>query len=75
MKKPRLRRSNDRWLAGVCGGIAEFLGWTPGTVRLLWSLVCLFTGLLPGTIAYAVLAFVMPPSDDDDFDLEKFRAQ
>ena len=36
MPEPRnpLRRSRrHRWIAGVCGGLAEWLGWNPTLVR------------------------------------------
>jgi phage shock protein C len=55
----RLQRSRDnRIIAGVCGGIAEYFGWSPSTVRLLF----LASLLLPGTqvIIYLILWLVMP---------------
>lgn len=55
----RLQRSRDnRIIAGVCGGIAEYFGWSPSTVRLLF----LLSLLLPGTqvIIYLILWLVMP---------------
>ena len=58
--KPRLRRSNDKLIAGVCGGIAEWLGWDPTIVRLLYVLVSILSAAFPGIIAYLVLWFVMP---------------
>lgn len=65
----RLWRSDDeKMIAGVCGGIAEFLGWTPLSVRVLYVLVSVCSAAFPGFIAYLVLWFVMPralpPADD-----------
>ena len=57
----RLTRSNDQWIAGVCGGIAEFLGWKPDTVRLLWVLGTILSAGLGGLAGYIVLWLVMPP--------------
>ncbi|WP_243043101.1 PspC domain-containing protein [Dyella sedimenti] len=55
----RLHRSlTDRKLAGVCGGIAEYLGWDPTLVRLLWVVLTLLGG--SGVVAYIVLWIVMP---------------
>ena len=34
MEEKRLVRSRDRWLAGICGGIAEYMGWSKDHVRL-----------------------------------------
>ena len=38
---PSLRRSDDRVLAGVCGGIAEALGVDPTLIRLLFTVLAL----------------------------------
>ena len=72
----RLTRSNDRWLAGVCGGIAEFLGWRSVVVRMLWILGSVLSVAFGGVLAYTILAFVMPPPDDrGKFRLDDFRVQ
>lgn len=57
-----LRKSDNRVLAGVCGGIAEWLGWDPTLVRVLYVLVSFFSAGFPGIIVYIILALVMPPS-------------
>ena len=31
----KLLRSNDRWIAGICGGIADYFDWDPAMVRLI----------------------------------------
>ena len=30
------RRSSNKMIAGVCGGIAEWLGWDPTVVRVVY---------------------------------------
>jgi phage shock protein PspC (stress-responsive transcriptional regulator) len=45
-------------LAGVCGGIAEYLGWDPTMVRLGWIILTLLGG--SGILIYLVLWLVMP---------------
>lgn len=55
----RLYRSRrSRVIAGVCGGIAEYFGWDPTTVRLAF----IASLILPGTqvIFYLVAWIVMP---------------
>ena len=37
---PHLRRSRDRVIAGVCGGIAERFGWPANRVRIAYVLNC-----------------------------------
>jgi phage shock protein PspC (stress-responsive transcriptional regulator) len=55
----RLTRSaNDNWIAGVCGGIAEYFGWNANVVRLLFVLSCLLPG--PQFIVYLVLWLIIP---------------
>ncbi len=57
----RLWRSDEhKMIAGVCGGIADFLGWTPTSVRVLYVLVSICSVAFPGILAYLVLWFVMP---------------
>lgn len=58
-----LSRSHDRMIAGVCGGIAEWLGWSATTVRVLYVLVSVLSAAFPGIIAYLVLWLVMPDAD------------
>ncbi len=61
MNSRRLYRSNDRQLAGVAGGMADYLDVDPTLVRILWILGALFSGGLL-IIAYIILAFVIPQS-------------
>ncbi len=48
-------------LAGVCGGLAEWLGWDPTLVRILYVVVSLASAAFPGILAYLILWFLMPP--------------
>ncbi len=62
--KPGLMRSRqDRMLAGVCGGLANWLGWSPGLVRVLFVLVSVLSAAFPGIIVYVILWIVMPEAD------------
>jgi phage shock protein C len=54
------RTPHDRWLGGVCGGIARWLGWNSDAVRLLYVLLSAFSAAFPGTIVYIILWLVMP---------------
>ena len=60
-----LKRSQEhRVIAGVCGGIAEWLGWDPTLVRVLFVLVSLLSAAFPGILGYLVLWLLMPERDD-----------
>lgn len=54
------RSRNEKVIAGVCGGIAEWLGWSPGTVRVAYVILSILSVGFPGTIAYVILWIVMP---------------
>ena len=47
------RRSNDRMIAGVCSGVADYLGLDPTLVRLLTVVAAVFSG---GAVAVAYIA-------------------
>ena len=61
--KARLKRSRDRVIAGVCGGLADWIGWSPGKVRLIYVVVSVLSAAFPGIIVYLVLWVVMPNAD------------
>lgn len=54
------RSRRYRMIAGVCGGIAEWLGWDPTVVRILYVLVSILSVAFPGILVYLVLWLVMP---------------
>ena len=55
----RLYRSRkDRQMAGVCGGVADYLGLDPTLVRLVWVIVSIAGG--PGLLLYVIMAAVVP---------------
>jgi phage shock protein C len=58
-----LRRSSDRIVAGVCGGLAEYLGVDPTLVRVLWVFGTLVSLGMIGVLAYLILMIVMPEGD------------
>ena len=61
----KLHRSNkDSIIAGVCGGLAESLGWSPTRARIVYVTVSILSAGFPGIIIYLALWFLMPESDD-----------
>jgi phage shock protein PspC (stress-responsive transcriptional regulator) len=59
---PRLTRSAaDRQLAGVCGGLAEYLGVDPTIVRVVCVILAIYPGaIIGGVIAYLIGWIVIP---------------
>jgi phage shock protein C len=63
----RLYRSRtDRVVAGVCAGVAEYLGADATLVRLATVLLVLVTGLVPGLVLYLVAAILVPEGPAGD---------
>ena len=60
IQKRLMRSSVDSKIAGVCGGIAEYMDVDSTVVRLVWVLITFFTGIVPGLLAYLVAWLVMP---------------
>jgi phage shock protein C len=56
------RSKQNRMIAGVCGGIAEQLGWDPTLVRVLYVLVSIFSAAFPGILVYIILWILLPES-------------
>lgn len=71
MKKKLYKSNRDQKIAGVCGGIAEYLNIDSTIIRLIW----VFIGLAYGTgiIAYIICAIIMPDrpqwseNEDDEY--------
>ena len=61
--KKKLIRSKDRILAGVCGGLAEYLGIDATIVRLGDVLISILSAAFPGIIVYLILMLIMPNSE------------
>ena len=62
-QKALTRSRTDRVLGGVCGGIAEWLGWDPTVVRVIYVLVAVCSAAFPGILIYLVLWMVMPEGE------------
>ena len=56
MKKKLYRSTENRVIAGVCGGIAEYFDIDPTLVRLAWVLFCVLGG--SGPLAYIIAAII-----------------
>lgn len=50
---------NDKMLAGVCGGLADYLGWDSTIIRILF-VVCALIGVGSPILIYLILAIVFP---------------
>jgi phage shock protein PspC (stress-responsive transcriptional regulator) len=57
---PLYRSRNHSMIAGVCGGLAEWLGWSPGWTRFLYVVLSVASAGFPGTVVYIILWIVVP---------------
>ena len=65
----RLHKSvKDRKIAGVCGGIAEYLNADPTIIRLVFALMVLGWGT--GVLAYIACALILPEGDSEETEEE-----
>lgn len=57
---PLHRSRKHRIIAGVCGGIADWLGWSPTAVRILYVVISTLSVAVPGILLYLLLWLLMP---------------
>lgn len=64
MRRRRLTRSKDGIVAGVCGGIAEYMDFEPSVVRVGYAALSVFSAAFPGLLLYIIMWFIIPKSDN-----------
>jgi len=60
LARKRLVRPRNRKIAGVCAGLAEYFDLDVILVRVLWIICTIFSGVVPGVLAYVIAWIVMP---------------
>jgi len=58
--KKLARSTTDRWVAGICSGIGDYLEIDPNVIRVVWVVITVLTGFLPGIIIYILLWILLP---------------
>ena len=66
MDKKLYRNSQNRIIAGVCAGLAEYLNIDPTIVRVIWALVSISGA---GLLAYLICALIIPEKPSDIIDV------
>ena len=64
-----LMRTNERWIAGVAGGVAYRFGLDPVLVRCVWVVLSIFAGV--GLVLYGVAWALLPEESDGRIHLEE----
>lgn len=60
MEKKLYRSEDNKILAGVIGGMGEYFNVDPVVLRVLYVLLTVFTGVVPGIVAYILAVLVVP---------------
>lgn len=55
----KLYRSNNKMIAGICAGIAEYFEVDPTIIRIVYAILTVFT-LFSGIIIYIILWIIIP---------------
>ncbi len=64
----KLHRSRrHRMIAGVMGGIAEYLGWSPTLTRVMFVILSCASVAVPGILIYIILWIMMPNAGADSY--------
>jgi phage shock protein C len=61
----KLRRSQNKMIAGVCAGIAEYFNLDVTLIRVAYVLISIFSAGFPGLLVYLILMLVMPLEDNN----------
>ena len=54
------RPRQGRQMAGVCAGLANYLGMDPTVVRVIYAILSLCTAIITGLIVYLILMLIIP---------------
>lgn len=60
LQRPLTRVRQGKLIAGVCGGLARWLGWDPTLVRLGYVVLSVLSVGFPGVLIYILLWILMP---------------
>lgn len=58
--KKLYRSTDNKIFAGVIGGLGDYFDIDPSLLRIIWLIILVFTGFIPGIIVYLLAIFVMP---------------
>ncbi|WP_332449400.1 PspC domain-containing protein [Methanoculleus sp.] len=58
--KKLARSTTDRWVAGICAGIGDYLEIDPNVIRAIWVILTVITGFIPMIVIYILLWVLLP---------------
>lgn len=63
-ERPLRRSPNQKMIAGVIGGLAEYFDRDPALLRVLYVFISIFSAAFPGIIVYLILWVVIPTREE-----------
>ena len=66
MAKKKLTRSDNKVLAGVLGGIAEYFEVDATLVRICYAALAVLSAGFPGILLYIIMWLIMPEKGPED---------
>ena len=60
----KLIRSRNQFIAGVCAGLADYIGWDVTLVRAIYALLSILSVGFPGVVLYIIFWIIMPLEGD-----------
>jgi phage shock protein C len=67
------RSRSEKMIAGVLGGMSEHWNVDPSVIRIVYVVMTLFTGVIPGMFLYAVMTVIIPAEPKPAGDQKKSR--
>ncbi len=64
MEPKKLRRSDNRMIAGVVAGLAEYFDVDVTMLRVCYLLISLLSAAFPGLLVYLLLMIIMPTNQE-----------
>jgi len=58
--KKLYKSRENKVLAGVMGGMGEYLDVDPVILRVVYIVISSFTAFVPGALSYLIMAFIIP---------------
>lgn len=61
------RAKRDRWIYGVCGGVARHYGWNSTAVRAVVVLLAIIIpgiSVVPAVLIYILLGYLLPEAEE-----------
>ena len=69
VRRTGLVRTDQRWIGGVAGGLAQRLNVDPVLVRCIWAVLCVFSGV--GLLLYGIAWALLPEEGDGRIHLQQ----